>query len=252
MVDSEPKVKASGALEVNSESIHLTHLSGKLPDMPKKEASNRDTVLSDFLRLKIEEWVKSGREQKDLAAAAGFRSPSTVAMVKRGQGVGKKTVPGFAKAFGFASVEALVDAAYEWRRGLGESLERRLADPAFVAAVRALGGLIAPPATDAEIRTIAADFVGPRFDEREADWWLNTIGPELKRDRMRLHSVGAEKREARRVEAGRVRFEEGVWREASRVKAAVVEAQEELAKRAATAAAEVEKKPRKKAKLRAV
>lgn len=249
MVDSESFVKAEPVTHGVGDSESLTRKLAKLANVPAKRR-NRDTVLSDYVRHRINEWVRTGREQKELAQVAGFKSPSTVAMVKTGQGVGAASVPGFAKAFQFATVEAMVDAAYEWRKGLGESLDRRLADEAFMQGV-ALVGSAMPPPTEAEVRTIAADFVGPRFDKRDAVWWFNTVGTELKRDRDRIHAEVVEKKTARLEKARSERAEEGRWRADARRKHDVADAAEETLRREQAAAAEVENKKRRR-KIRAL
>lgn len=194
MRDSEPIVKADPGLGGLFDSDSLNRNSCKALNVPTKEPTNRDTVLSDFIRHKIREWINAGREQKDLAEAAGLR-PSAIAMIKGGQGVGAKSAPGIARALGYESVPAMVDAAYAWRQGMGESLERRLEDHAFRAGAAAVALIMVPP-TDVELRTIAADFVSPRFDGRDPSWWAATLGTELQRDRARSIDPAARVRSA--------------------------------------------------------
>lgn len=247
MVDSEAPVKVPGLGSVPCDSESLTQIAAKLSIV----AANRDTVLSDYVRFKIREWVEQlGREQKDLAAVAGFKSPSTVAMVKRGQGVGAASAPGFASAFGYSSVQAMVDAAYEWRRGLGESLERRLADESFRKAAEMLGAFMPMP-SDAELRTIAADFVGARFDGRDPEWWLRTLSDELKRDRERDRLRANERRTEQADRKREIRTEEGRWRADARRKHDVAAATADLLKRERAAETDVSKM-RKRRKIRAV
>jgi len=193
MRDSEPSVKVGDHHQGPFDSDSLNRNSCNHLIMAAKTPTNRDTVLSDFVRYKIQEWLRAGNEQQALAEKAGLR-PSAIAMIKAGQGVGAKSAPKIAKALGYSSVEAMVDDAYAWRQGLGESLERRLADPNFQAGVAAASLFMVAP-TEAEIRTIAADFVAPRFDKREPQWWSSTIGTELVHDRAR--ALPREEREAK-------------------------------------------------------
>ncbi len=257
MVDSELFVKVAEVDSATPDSESLTANARNLTYVqPKQE--NRDRILSDYLRHRLERWLKEGeelqdgREQLDLATKGGFSSPSVIAMVKKGGGVGAKTTPCWAKAFDFASVEAMIDAAHEWRRGLGESLDRRLADPAFRQGVELVGGIMPPP-TDAEVRTIAADFVAPRFDGRDPMWWLNTVGAELKRDRDRQQAV-ANAKHAEQLEKRRAaRQQEVAWGESAKLKHRVGELKEEALRAEQKAHAEVEKKKkRRKLRLRAI
>lgn len=213
MVDSESSVK----VDTDLNSIHDSESLMSIRDKLSRMRGNRDTVVSDFTRFKIREWVENGGDQKDIAIKGGMRSASTVAMVKRGQGVGGASTAGFAKAFGYESVEAYVDAAYAWRKGLGFDLERRLADPNFKTAASALGAFMEPP-TEAEIRAIASGFVAPRFDGREVDYWVQTLGAELKRDRMQKVTTRVQKQEEAKARQRRVRTEEQAWREAGDLK----------------------------------
>lgn len=244
MLDSESYVKPGACLRRGYDSESLTPTTDKLSDVAGNSASNRDTVLSEFVRHKIREWTAvPGREQKDLAELAGFASPSQISNAKKGIGVGAKSAPGYAKAFGYSSVEAMVDAAYEWRKGSGEALERRLAEDGFRRGVDAVRAFIAPPATDEEIRAVAADFLEARFDGRDGDYWYKTLGEEIKADRLRdlkaendRQKLAADRREGAKV----IR---NAYREASveKKKLADFDAAKEKQKREAEAAAALER-----------
>lgn len=248
MLDSEADVKALHPDSSCGDSESLIQQDAKLLDMPEKPR-NRDTVLSDYLRTLIAEWEKK-REQKELAELCGFPSPSTISMVKKGQGVGAKTSAGFARGFGFQSVDAMVDAAYAWRKGLGEDLDRRLADPLFQKGVELVGSAMPSP-TEAEVRTIAADFTEPRFDNRDPMWWFNTVGTELKRDRDRGVVAIGEKRRLASEKAAAKRAEEAEWRSGARKKAGFYEASADAVHRQAEAEREVDRAKRRR-KIRAV
>lgn len=152
--------------------------------------ANRQDALSDYIRMRIRDWGASGREYKELARIAGIAmsSPSTVLM---GTGVGRKTGRGYAVAFGFgprsnpdAAYKALQDAAYKWWLSKGQQAADAVAnpdDPGISEAIDVLTKTMG--ASEAQIRTIMADFTAPRFAGRESMFWIQTIGEELKRDR---------------------------------------------------------------------
>lgn len=245
MRDSEPNVNESPPASAVYESESKLATRANVPNM----ASNRDTVLTDFVRMKIAEWQAAGREQQELAELAGF-GKSTVAQVKRGTGVGAKTAPGFARAFGFPNVQAMVDAAYEWRKGSGEALDELLAEEAVKSAVETIKTLVVG-STDESLRAILAAFIHPRFRGRDFKYWVETLGTEARRDVDAALAHEAELR-ARRLEKDRaIRREEGEWRAEALKKNQANEAAAELARREAAADAEVEKR-RKRRKIRAV
>lgn len=210
MIDSEAIVKAYRGEVPRLDSESLTSSQAKLLEM----RVNRDNVLTEFVRQKIRDWCEvQKREQKELAKIAGLKSPSVVSMVKDGrQGVGAKTAPGFARAFGYASVDAMSDAAWTARQGTGAGLERRLAEPAFASGVALVANFQVPP-TDAELRTIANAYADPYFDGRDAEWWLDTVGDELKRTRARDKAAAVEIKADAATRKSSVRANEDAWRE---------------------------------------
>jgi hypothetical protein len=212
MNDSEPSVNEAGPQSGVHDSESISMVPAKLANMP----SNRDTVLSDFVRAKIAEWQAGGREQQELAELAGF-AKSTVAQVKKGTGVGAKTAPGFARAFGFPDVQTMVDAAYEWRKSSGLALDELLAEPEVQAAIQQVLTFVAG-STEESVRAILAAFTHPRFRGRDRMYWWETLGKEAKRDADAAISHATDMK-ARRQEksSGQKRMEEA-WGEAGTLK----------------------------------
>lgn len=159
--------------------------------------SSRDQALSDYVRKRIREWRADGRELQELAARAGIAksSPSTVLL---GTGVAKKTGQGYARAFGFASYKALQEAAYRWWLEQGQGASEAVAapdEPALAEAIEVVKGTM--QATDAQIRTIIADFAAQRFRGRDTMWWISTLGAELQRDRQSTAAEAAKVQETK-------------------------------------------------------
>lgn len=219
MRDSEPSVKSVGTPVQVHETESESFLRAKILTMP----SNRDTILSDFVRMKIAEWQAAGREQQQLAELAGF-GKSTVAQVKKGTGVGAKTAPGFAKAFGYSDVQEMVDAAYEWRKSSGEALDALLAEEAVQTAITQVKTFVVG-ATDEAIRAILSAFIHPRFRGRDAMFWVETLGNEAKRDVESAIAHQLSLRNRRLERAVGKRKEEGAWRTAALIKNQAEEAQ---------------------------
>lgn len=142
-------------------------------------SGNRDDVVSGYVRMKIREWRASGREMQDLARVAGF-AKSTPSQVMLGTGVGAKTGPRFAKAFGLESYDALKMAAFEWWKGQAEAA----AEPQPAAMTEAVGMVVGlGQGTPEQVDTILTAYRHPRFLDRDRDWWLQTLLAELRLDR---------------------------------------------------------------------
>jgi len=149
-------------------------------------SSNRDDVISSFVRSRIREWRESGRELQDLARAAGF-AKSTPSQVILGTGVGAKTGPKFAKAFGFKSYDAMKTAAWEWWQAQGKASSGSAEHPKTDAMAEALDAVLSlNQGTREQLETILGAYVHPRFRERDKDWWLETLLAELRLDRTTL------------------------------------------------------------------
>jgi hypothetical protein len=208
MIDSEPGVNGTLRLFGHSEPCPT----GNVPFVP----TNRDTVLTDFVRMKITEWEKSGREQQELAEKAGF-AKSTVSQVKKSTGVGAKTAPGFAKAFDFPNVDAMVDAAYEWRRSSGHALEALLAEePVQRAMERTITWIVGT--TQESLRAILAAYTHPRFRGRSYEFWEKTLGEEAMRDADAVRLATASRTEAKRKKSRAAQTNRRAWVESSAIK----------------------------------
>lgn len=246
MSDSEPKVNAAPPQSGVYDSEPKRRSGAKVSNMRE----NRDPVLTDFVKMKIAEWQASGREIGEIAQIAGF-SKSIPSQVKRdGMGVGAKTAPGFAKAFGFSNVAAMVDAAYEWRKTSGAALDELLAEEPVQRAIEAVKTFVVG-STDVSLRAILSAFVHPRFRGRDYDFWWQELGREARRDADEAVAHRTELGDRRREKDAATRKEESAWRTAARVKNQVAEAKAELVRREAAAEADVEKH-KKRRKIRAV
>lgn len=125
--------------------------------------------------------------QLDLARL-GRLAPSTVAQVKRGTGVGAKTMTGFAKAFGFKSPDELRSAAYKWWETEGRLAAAHVANPGNGAptpvmseAVEAVLALY-PASTRERLEGILEAFSHQRFAGRDRAWWIQMLLSELRVD----------------------------------------------------------------------
>ncbi len=148
--------------------------------------SNRDDVISSFVRLRIREWRESGREMQELARVAGF-AKSTPSQVMLGTGVGAKTGPRFAKAFGFQSYDEMKSAAWEWWKAQGKAGQEAVDLPKTDAMREAIEAVLSlNQGTREQLETILTAFSHPRFRDRNKDWWLQTLLVELTRDREAL------------------------------------------------------------------
>lgn len=145
---------------------------------------NRDDVISGFVRAKIREWrYVEKRELQELARAAGF-GKSTPSQVLFGTGVGGKTGPKFAKAFGYASYDAMKSAAWEWWKEQGQAGHDSVSVPKTEAMGEAIAAVLAlGQGTVEQVETIMAAFAHARFRDRDKDWWIQTLLAELARDR---------------------------------------------------------------------
>lgn len=149
-----------------------------------KEAAKRDPAISGFVREKIRLWKEGGRELQELARIAGLSKSMPSQVLSGTNGVGGRSLPGFAKAFGYADVEELQRAAYDWWISSGETGASLLEMPpteAMGAAIEYVLGL--NQTTKAHLRTILARFTHPDFRQREAEWWIQTLLAEVRRDK---------------------------------------------------------------------
>lgn len=146
---------------------------------------NRDDVVSSYVRMRIRQWRET-KELQDLARLAGF-AKSTPSQVLLGTGVGAKTGPRFASAFGFPSFDAMKAAAWEWWKAEGAGgadFAAGAAPPAAREAVEAVLGL--GQGTPEQLETILAAYTHSRFHDRDRDWWISTLLDELRADREAL------------------------------------------------------------------
>lgn len=161
-------------------------------------AGNRDDVLSSFVRMKIRAWRDGGRELKELAAIAGV-AKSSPSQVLLGTGVARKTAPGYARAFGYPSEDALKAAAWEWWKAEGQAGEDAVFVPrseAQKAAIELVLGLQQGTAT--QLATILSAYSHPRFHDRDRDWWVQTLLAELKADKTAIETERADRREVQK------------------------------------------------------
>lgn len=166
-----------------------------------RHMSQRDRPLSDYIRMRIRGWQDGGRELKELARLAGIgkSSPSQVLL---GTGVAGKTAPGYARAFGFKSLEDLDKAAYEWWLSKGKAAADLVEQPDEPAIKEAIEVLIKTfGATEAQLRAILVDFSAERFRGRDAMFWINTLGTEVKRDKDRLAADARDRAETQQAQA---------------------------------------------------
>lgn len=145
---------------------------------------NRDDVITGFVRMRIREWRDvEKRELQELARAAGF-GKSTPSQVLFGTGVGGKTGPKFARAFGYASYDAMKAAAWEWWKQQGEAGHDAVAFPKTAPMGDAIEAvLLLGQGSREQVETIMVAFAHPRFRTRDKDWWIQTLLAELARDR---------------------------------------------------------------------
>ncbi len=173
-------------------------------------AGNRDEVVSSFVRMRIREWKASGRELQELARLAGI-AKSSPSQVLLGTGVARKTRPGYAKAFGYPSEDALLSAAWEWWKAEGQAGEDAVFVPQSDAQREAIDLVIGlQQGTAAQIATILAAYSHPRFRDRDKDWWLQALLAELRRDRETLaddqrarEATGAAQKKVREAQAAK-------------------------------------------------
>lgn len=154
------------------------------PATPPRMQGNRDDVISSFVRSKIREWRESGRELQELARAAGF-AKSTPSQVMLGTGVGAKTGPRFAKAFGYDSFDAMKSAAWEWWKAQGKAGHEAVTAPTTGVMRHAVEAVLSlNQGTPEQLQTIVSAYAHPRFSDRDETWWLQTLLAELDRDRL--------------------------------------------------------------------
>ncbi len=160
---------------------------------------NREDALSGFVRMKIREWKASNRELQDLARIARI-AKSAPSNVLGGMGVGNKTGPGYARAFGFASYDDMRAAAYRWWQESGAEGAKQASDPDSAAgkAVDAVLGL--GQGTRPQLETIVAAYAHPRFTGRDVDWWVTTLLEEVRLDRASAERDALQRKVTRRTQ----------------------------------------------------
>jgi hypothetical protein len=144
--------------------------------------TDRDDVLSGYTRYRIRLWEEAGGQLLDLAKKAQI-SKASPSQVKRGaNGVGKITARGYARAFDFPSVEAFRAAAWEWWQAEGK-LAPKADQPPTEAMQQAIDVVLSMgQGTREQIDTILLAYAHPRFHDRDATWWIQTLLAELQRD----------------------------------------------------------------------
>ncbi len=164
--------------------------------MGQPASKDRNTPLSDFVRKLIEEHVAKFRAENkhdrgslvEIARRGGWSTTSSVAMVKRGTGVGGKNAPRFARAFGYPDVGALERAAAEDFMRSGAAARDMLDSPPTEAIRTAIdAALLLKQGTEEQIVEILHRYSHSDFLDRDADWWQATILAELKLARALLH-----------------------------------------------------------------
>jgi len=150
------------------------------------QETDRDDVLSSYTRYRIRLWEEAGGQLLDLAKKAQI-SKASPSQVKRGaNGVGKITARGYARAFDFPSVEAFRTAAWEWWQAEGK-LAPTVERPHTDAMQQAIDVVLSMgQGTREQIDTILIAYSHPRFADRDAGWWTQTLLSELQRDEITL------------------------------------------------------------------
>ena len=150
---------------------------------PAGMPTNRDDVVSNFVRHKIREWQESKRELQQLARIAQF-AKSTPSQVLLGTGVGAKTGPKFARAFGFSSYDAMRDAAWLWWQAQGRAGKEAVTSPRTEPMREAIEVVLSlKQGTAEQLEVILAAYTHERFIARDQAWWVQTLLAELEKDR---------------------------------------------------------------------
>lgn len=179
-------MRSQAAVCIYSESLTLKPLGYRVVT----STSGRDKALSDYVRMKIREWLETnGRDQKELARRVGV-SPSLISTIISGKiGVAGRSGPGFASAFGFANFDELRSAAYGWWLQQGQQTETFVADePAVAESIEIVLGMRAD-VTKAQVLTILHAYTHERFRGRDQSFWV----PELLRELQFERAVTQEK-----------------------------------------------------------
>lgn len=212
----------------------------------------REDPLTEFVRLKLREWVASGRDQNELARRTGL-SPSSVSQVKGKNGVGKRSVKGWAHALGYGSEEELRDAAYAWYVAQGKKGIDLAEEPevkAAIATVISMGGGSLLGVTETEVRAILHSFSDPRFSGRDEAYWVPILLQELQINRTLrglARNVANNEKAAKRKRAVTIRsaFKQALDKKRERADIDDVEAKEDanIAAREAKNAPPTKQKP---------
>lgn len=167
--------------------------------------TNRDQPLADYVRKLIAEWEeKNGKGKLNILARQAGVAKSLPSQIKAGLGVGGRSLPGFARAFGMREDE-LKEQAYEWWLREGKRVAEMAAPPPEQYPDRARAIELAKTwrqAQDAEIRTIIALYGADEFASREFEWWDETLMRELKRMRDAAAKEAIQTKEERKFQAG--------------------------------------------------
>lgn len=162
----------------------------------------RDQVISDYVRFRIREWRKSGRQLQELALRARI-AKSSPSQVLQGTGVAAKTGAGYARVFvgPNATYRDLQERAYDWWREQGagaDAVTRSPQDaPALAEALDFVRDLKTPP--EGQLRAIVAAYSADRFRDRDRDWWIRTLLSELEEDRKQTVDERTTEKAAKKV-----------------------------------------------------
>lgn len=148
-------------------------------------ARYRDPALSEYVRFLILEKAKTGKEQLEIAKAAGIAKSGVSQVVSRKLGVGSHNGRGYAKAFGLTLSELITQADAwfaEQKKNEPSGREQSFELTKAISMVLRLG------ADRKEIDAIIEIYDNAAFRAREASWWVEILLREI--DHRKPHTSG--------------------------------------------------------------
>lgn len=148
--------------------------------------------------MRLREYINAvgAPSQEQIAKKVGV-SPAYISTVWK-TGVGGRSIDGFAKLFKLENAETLRKVAYEWYLNQSPRALERVNEPAVAAAVEQARGLH-PHITDEQFRAILHRFSDEAFDDRDADFWFETLLTEIKHDYLRAQRKAVEQKSRARA-----------------------------------------------------
>jgi len=146
---------------------------------------HREDPVADYVRKLLNDWVGEGKQLKQLAKEADV-VPSLLTQIRKGQGVGKITLPKLAPALG-RTVPALIAEAYDWYEEHGRKLREAVREEpageveqpkALREAVEILKTMKGP-VTEDEIAASLSAFDMESLADRDVEFWVTTLGADL-------------------------------------------------------------------------